>query len=115
MFYNNERDGDEYFVAHSRPFDAECAACGGKRVQRNTQPPQPCVTCDGRGFGEPVVCKHCKGKGSTEEFFQGRVVVPAGAAAGRGKGGGIGRVHRSNLIIAYSLYNVVLEKKGALD
>jgi molecular chaperone DnaJ len=59
-----------------------CVACDGKRVQRGTQPPQPCVPCAGRGFGEPVVCKPCKGKGSTEEFFQGRVVVPAGAAAG---------------------------------
>lgn len=71
-----------FFYILSWPFDEECEACGGKRVQRNTQPPQPCAPCDGRGFGEPVVCMHCKGKGSTEEFFQGRVVVPSGAAAG---------------------------------
>lgn len=59
-----------------------CVACGGKRVHPGAIPQRPCAACDGRGFGEPVACRPCKGLGCTEEFFQGRVVVPAGVVAG---------------------------------
>ena len=55
-----------------------CAECDGTRVSNGA----PCQTCDARGFGAPVACVKCKAAGVTEEFFQGRVVVPAGVEAG---------------------------------
>ena len=55
-----------------------CAKCDGTRVSNGA----PCQACDGRGFGAPVACVKCKAAGVTEEFFQGRVVVPAGVEDG---------------------------------
>ena len=56
-----------------------CDACDGKRVVASGA---PCAKCDGRGFGAPVTCANCKALGATEDFFQGRVVVPPGVAHG---------------------------------
>ena len=56
-----------------------CATCAGRRVDVNGK---PCAVCAGRGFGAPKPCATCHSKGATEDFFQGRVAVPAGVADG---------------------------------
>ena len=56
-----------------------CAACAGRRVNDKNE---ACVSCGGRGFGAPKPCDACHSKGAVEDFFQGRVVVPAGVADG---------------------------------
>ena len=58
-----------------------CVACAGRRVDA-TDPTKPCVACGGRGFGAPKPCDNCHSKGQVEDFFPGRVVVPAGVADG---------------------------------
>ena len=58
-----------------------CVACAGRRVDA-TDPTKPCVACGGRGFGAPKPCDACRSRGWAEDFFQGRVVVPAGVADG---------------------------------
>ena len=56
-----------------------CATCAGRRVDVSGK---PCAVCAGRGFGAPKPCATCHSKGATEDFFQGRVAVPAGVADG---------------------------------
>ena len=56
-----------------------CATCAGRRVDANGK---PCAACGGRGFGAPKPCAACHSKGAVEDFFQGRVAVPAGVADG---------------------------------
>lgn len=56
-----------------------CSKCGGRRVDGNSK---ECPKCSGRGFGAPTPCDTCKSEGKVEDFFQGRVVVPAGVADG---------------------------------
>jgi DnaJ-class molecular chaperone len=56
-----------------------CATCAGRRVDASGK---PCAACGGRGFGAPKPCAACHSKGAVEDFFQGRVVVPAGVANG---------------------------------
>mmetsp|Transcript_32102 Transcript_32102/g.91026 ORF Transcript_32102/g.91026 Transcript_32102/m.91026 type:complete len:346 (+) Transcript_32102:195-1232(+) len=57
-----------------------CEACGGKPAWI-TQGPK-CTACQGRGFGEPEICKPCKGHGHREEFDMVRISVPPGANTG---------------------------------
>ena len=56
-----------------------CAKCAGRRVDDTNK---PCSVCEGRGFGAPKPCDACHSKGAVEDFFPGRVVVPAGVADG---------------------------------
>ena len=56
-----------------------CAKCAGRRVDDTKK---PCSVCEGRGFGAPKPCDACHSKGAVEDFFPGRVVVPAGVADG---------------------------------
>ena len=56
-----------------------CAKCAGRRVDDKNK---PCSVCEGRGFGAPKPCDNCHSKGQVEDFFPGRVVVPAGVADG---------------------------------
>ena len=56
-----------------------CATCAGRRVDASGK---PCAACGGRGFGAPAPCAACHSKGAVEDFFQGRVAVPAGVADG---------------------------------
>lgn len=59
-----------------------CATCAGRRVDVSGKSGKPCAVCGGRGFGAPKPCATCHSKGATEDFFQGRVAVPAGVADG---------------------------------
>jgi len=57
-----------------------CVVCGGRR--RNEDTNKECGACAGRGFGAPTNCDACKSFGIVEDFFQGRVSIPAGVADG---------------------------------
>ena len=55
-----------------------CANRGGTAVGSQGT----CGTCDGRGFGKPETCRKCGGDGVKDDFFHGRVHVPAGVLDG---------------------------------
>eukprot|EP00873_Tetraselmis_striata_P020888 jgi/Tetstr1/441152/TSEL_029412.t1 len=59
-----------------------CDACGGKPAWLVKGNAPRCAKCTGRGFGEPVICKACKGHGKKEEFEMIRLVVPPGSSTG---------------------------------
>ena len=54
---------------------ARCAACDGKGEAS-------CGGCEGKGFGAPAQCTKCKGDGVVDDYFHGRVHVPAGCENG---------------------------------
>jgi len=54
---------------------AACAACAGRGDAR-------CGGCDGAGFASAVMCAKCKGEGSMDDYFHGRVHVPPGCEDG---------------------------------
>lgn len=59
-----------------------CPRCETCKGTRTTSAGTACEACEGKGFGKPETCVKCGGDGVKDDFFHGRVHVPAGVENG---------------------------------